>query len=338
MSRIQDLLIGKYDQINYEEIIKKHPWIIEKGKYCVLSPDSDGLLCGLFLSHFLDWHIKGFYDGKVMLLESPLSARECIFLDVEIFRKDIRSIGHHMVQYNKYKKPLNWSNFENCIQLNNLRDYDVYRDFRLKYPLATIHTLIGIIGSQLEIHIPETAICPLLFTDGTFNVLFSYPENVLNWLSYLRADETKSALKSIFENDKYSVFSLMKAMDNFFRERDTINVAKERGDRLRISATNGNPYNIVEHESLVNIKPDAKDRIVRFINILADLTNWKYKEESWSWSSLKLYKYTKSSSEKDGLRLNNVNFNNLLLQNPLSWAITSRDNIEYTLETPDKLV
>ena len=31
-------------------------------------------------------------------------------------------------------------------QLNNLRNYDGYNDFRLKYPLATIHFLIGIVG------------------------------------------------------------------------------------------------------------------------------------------------------------------------------------------------
>ena len=57
------------DTINYNEVVKKHPWIIKKNQNCILSPDSDGLLCGLFMSHYLDWHIRGFYDGKILLIE-----------------------------------------------------------------------------------------------------------------------------------------------------------------------------------------------------------------------------------------------------------------------------
>jgi hypothetical protein len=57
------------NQINYKEVIEKHPWIIENNHKCILSPDSDGLLCGLFMSNFFDWDIVGFYDGKVLVLK-----------------------------------------------------------------------------------------------------------------------------------------------------------------------------------------------------------------------------------------------------------------------------
>ena len=87
--------------INYNEIIESHPWIIETNQKYILSPDSDGLLCGLFMSTYLGWKIKGFYDGKVMLLSKDTSVKDCVFLDMEVFRKDIKSVGHHMVQYNK---------------------------------------------------------------------------------------------------------------------------------------------------------------------------------------------------------------------------------------------
>ena len=40
-------------------------------------------------------------------------------------------------------------------------------------------------------------------TDGTFNVLFKYPENVLNWLNFLRANEDSNPLRDVFENEKY---------------------------------------------------------------------------------------------------------------------------------------
>jgi len=337
MSKIQELLSGKSDKIDYKKIIKSYPWIIDKGQNCILSPDSDGLLCGLFMSTYLDWKVKGFYDGKVMLLDKNVTARDCIFLDMEVFRKNIKSVGHHMVQFNKRKKPSNWDNYKNCIQLNNLRDYDGYNDFRLKYPLATIHFLIGIVGSKIKLKIPETAIRALFFTDGTFNVLFKYPENVLNWLNYLRANEEQNPLRDVFENEKYSVFSLMKAMDEFFIKRDEISIIKERGDRLRISKTDGSPANIEKSNKFYKINFEAKERIERFIKILSDLTGWKYSCDDWTWENLRLYKFTKGDFAGSKIRLNNKTFEEFLSKKPLTWAMTSGQNIEYTLEKPDKL-
>ena len=63
---------GKYspedqnEKIKYETLLKKHPWIVKKNAKCILSPDSDGLLCGLFMSHHLNWEVVGFYDGKIL--------------------------------------------------------------------------------------------------------------------------------------------------------------------------------------------------------------------------------------------------------------------------------
>ena len=337
MSKIQELLSGRTDKINYEEIIKNYPWIVERGQSCILSPDSDGLLCGLFMSTYLNWKVKGFYDGKVMLLDKNVSVKECVFLDMEVFRKNIKSVGHHMVQFNKRKKPSNWDNYKNCIQPNNLRDYDGYNDFRLKYPLATIHLLIGIVGSKIKFKIPETAIRALFFTDGTFNVLFKYPENVLNWLNYLRANEEQNPLKDVFENEKYSVFSLMKAMYEFFRKRDEISIVKERGDRLRISETDGTPANIEKYNNSYKINTEAKERIEKFIKILSNLTDWKYNPSSWTWENLRLYRFTKGDFAGSKIRLNNKTFEKFLSKKPLTWAMTSGQNIEYALEKPDKL-
>ena len=187
MSNIQRLLENRHnDKINYKEIIEKYPWIVEKNHKAILSPDSDGLLCGLFMAHYFNWTIKGFYDGKVMLLKDGVKPKECIFLDMEIARSDIRSLGHHMLLLNKNSKPENWdTNFKNCIQPNNLREYDGKHNFRLKYPLATIHILMGIVNEHTSVALDENSIPALYFTDGVFNVLFSYPENVLNWLNFL---------------------------------------------------------------------------------------------------------------------------------------------------------
>ncbi len=112
--------------INYLEIAERHSWITQRDQNVILSPDSDGFLCGLVYSHLLNWKIVGYYDGKVLLLKNGLRVEQCVFLDVEIFRSNLKSVGHHMVLYNKSSVPTNWNNFSNSIQLNNLRNFDCF--------------------------------------------------------------------------------------------------------------------------------------------------------------------------------------------------------------------
>ena len=78
------LLVDQNDRIIYENVIRQYPWIIERERNCILSPDSDGLLCGLFMQSVLDWNIVGFYDGKVMLLKDDIELGDCVFLDMEM--------------------------------------------------------------------------------------------------------------------------------------------------------------------------------------------------------------------------------------------------------------
>jgi hypothetical protein len=338
---IQDLLKDKYDQIDYDFVCNKYSWILEENHYCILSADSDGLLCGLFMSMYRNWKIVGFYDGKVSVVNRQYLHEKPIFLDMEIFRKEIRSMGHHMLLVNKRHIPKEWDNFDNCIQPNNLRNYDGKNNFRLKYPLATIHMLISIISYKYRnIIIPESAIPPLFFTDGVFNVLFRYPENVLNWLHYLRIHEDWNPLQPIFENEKYSVFTLMQEMDRFFRRRDEISVKNERGDRLRISNKDGSPANIENiKQGNCHINLDAKNRIIEFIKILSDLTKWKYKDDDWiCWEGMKFYQFKKGDFNGDKKTITIQSFREFIEKKPLSWAMTSSRNIEYTLEEPDKLL
>lgn len=59
MAKIQELL-ERYAQgtLDYPRLILKYPWIIKRDKMCILSPDSDGLLCGLFMSKYLSRYPK----------------------------------------------------------------------------------------------------------------------------------------------------------------------------------------------------------------------------------------------------------------------------------------
>ncbi|HLB95774.1 MAG TPA: hypothetical protein VJK26_02630 [Patescibacteria group bacterium] len=333
MSKIQELLSGKTDQVNYEKIVKDYPWIIKRGQNCILSPDSDGLLCGLFMSTYLDWRIKGFYDGKVMLLDKDISAKDCVFLDMEVFRKDIKSVGHHMVQFNKKKRPSNWNNYKNCIQPNNLRNYDGYKDFRLKYPLATIHFLIGIVGSKIKLTIPQSAICPLFYVDGVFKNLFGYPENCIDWLRYLDAKSNKNNLHEIFFNEHYSVYNLMVALKDFFTQISEISENRNGNDKIKISNTKGEPVNPKMSGKTCELNEEEKQKSEKFLKILSGLTNWNYKKENWQWDNLKIYQFSKFA-----IKPNNRNFEVMIAKNPISWAMTSGLAIEYTIDDKNILL
>src|SRR3972149_2145719 len=333
MSKIQELLSGKTDQVDYEKIVKDYPWIIKRGQNCILSPDSDGLLCGLFMSTYLDWRIKGFYDGKVMLLDKDISAKDCVFLDMEVFRKDIKSVGHHMVQFNKKKRPSNWNNYKNCIQPNNLRNYDGYKDFRLKYPLATIHFLSGIVGSKIKLTIPQSAICPLFYVDGVFKNLFGYPENCIDWLRYLDAKSNKNNLHEIFFNEHYSVYNLMVALKDFFTQISEISENRNGNDKIKISNTKGEPVNPKMSGKTCELNEEEKQKSEKFLKILSGLTNWNYKKENWQWDNLKIYQFSKFA-----IKPNNRNFEVMIAKNPISWAMTSGLAIEYTIDDKNILL
>lgn len=341
MAKIQDLLEGKTETLNYDDLLKKFPWIVEKNKCCVLSPDSDGLLCGLFMSYVRGWKVVGFYDDKVAVINNKYTAKDVVFLDGEIFRKEAKSMGHHMVCLHNSKKHLLENNFSGCIQPNLIRNYDGKHYFRLKYPLATIHMLVSIIAyadqKTSPVKLGKNAIAPLFFTDGVFQVLFSYPENVLNWLSFLRVHEDWNPLKQIFENN-FSIFQTMKLMDDFFRERDKISHGKERGDRLKISEKNGNPYNIEGRSPNAQINSDAVKRIKSFCKLIGDQTQWRFEDRKWiCWDNLNFYKFTKSSFKGDNKSLTIKAFEDFILNiNPLSWAQTSTMDIEYTKEEPSR--
>lgn len=312
-------------EINYQNLIAQYPWVIEREQNCILSPDSDGLLCGLLMSHYLGWQIKGFYDGKILAIEDGIHPKDCIFLDMEIFRPDIRSVGQHMVMYDKDDLAPNWGNFQKCIAANNLRNYDFKNDFKLKYPLGTVHVLLSILGQNQTMAIPKSAVAPLLYTDGTFKNQFNYPENCLSWLDFLGAKNTNNPLQKIFLDKHYSTYELMNELKDLFAEINTIGGGKRGGDKVKISDSRGNIVNIDSRTHL--LKSATKAQAGEFLRMLANKTGWDFIPANWSWGPYQTTRFRKGSVKPGKAR-----YNTLLAQNPISLAIISRNSIEYTID------
>ena len=337
--------------MNEKEILEKYPWLTKKNQKLIISPDSDGFLSALLYLNYFDAEVVGFYDGKIMVCPEDIDPRDCLFLDMDVYCKDIKSVGHHMVCYNKNRKPANWYNYDNCVQLNNLRDFDRYNDFSRKFPLATIHFLLALLSKANEdIKLSDTAIVPLLFSDGVWTVLFGYTENCLDWFDWLHINDKDSILYDVFCGEN-SFYNVMLEINTFLRERDKLNSnvvynmqtlekepksGKRTGDKLLISNSNGDAINLEKHSSgLYNIIDEEKDRVQKFIELLATLMGWDAKLDKWNFKDFTIRKFTKSALDGNGGhgRLNQANYNAMAENHCFSMAITSGQTVEYTIDS-----
>ncbi len=329
-----------------QQILTKYPWIKGENQKLIISPDSDGFLSALLLMNYFNAEVVGYYDCKVMLCREDVDPRDCTFVDLDIFCKDIKSVGHHMVCYNKNRKPNNWHHYDNCIQPNNFRSFDCQHNFQQKYPFATVHFLLSLLEHVKPIHLAPGAVVPLLFSDGVCNNLFGYPENCLDWFLWLNANEEDSVLHQVFYKEM-PFSTVMEHMDNFFKERDRYNsacyydcqekrvIARNRsrsGHHMILSLSDGSPVNIVKNEKgTYEIFEQERTRTRGFIQFMADLMGWQALPEKWNFSHMKFYKFKKESMGLNtATRLNQGNYNAMVEGDCFSMAITAGTTIEYT--------
>ena len=254
-----------------------------------------------------------------------------------------------MVCFNKNNLPSNWSNYDNCIQINNLRGFDKTHDFQRKYPFATIHFLLVLLSKVKDIKLSDDAVVPLLFSDGVWNVLFGYTENCLDWFEWLHIKDNDSILHDIFCGDN-SFYTVMEEINSFLRERDKLNsnetynfvtletTEKHRsrtGDKLMISNSKGQPINIkLNDNNLFDITDKEQERVKQFINLLASLMGWESKLEKWNFKNFKLRKFSKGILDGKGEHkaFNQQNYTEMVEGKCFSMAITSGQAIEYTID------
>lgn len=331
---VRQLTASRTDKFDPHVVLRQHPWLSQPDQDCIISPDADGLACGLFMSHHLGWSVRGFYDGKVLVHDEKVRPSDCIFLDMEIFRAGVRSVGQHMLLFNKRHLPGNWSNFDTCFSINNHRGCDATpAGFPLKYPFGTIHFLLSAFQTSLRIALPDAAVAPILFVDGTYHNLFRYTENSLDWIRYLGITEPENPLHRLLMYDQHTIYRLMSLMDQFWEARDELSVPGERGDRIAITrrGAGGEPHNLISGKNgRFDFDDQARVRGEAFIRLIAEATGWAYEPSRWHWKNWRLVVFEKG--QLDGITI--AKFADLMAKKPLSLAITTRNRVEYTLD-PD---
>ena len=300
MTLLEDVLRAD-DYFDAPEITARFPWFITDGLDCIISTDADGQLCGLLLSYLQGWNIRGFYDGKAMVVDHRVDPRDCVFADVEIFREGVRSFGNHMLLYNANRKPNGWDErLRECLAINEWRGHDRLHHFRRKYPFATIHFLLILVAQRHPIDLAPSAAGPLLFADGVYKLLLQYTENAWDWMRYLRVDQQENPLHGLFHSESMSMYAVMTEMLHFWEKRDELSEIGHRGDRIAITERGGDGslMNLerdgeADVESLWRYANAARARIEQFLDLLGGLTGWQYNEQKWSWSGWRVFEFDK---------------------------------------------
>jgi hypothetical protein len=313
--------------IDYDAVITQYPWIVERGHKCVISPDADGILCGLFMSEYLDWEIVGYYDnGKNLILKKGIAAETCVFLDTEIYRSNIRSVGQHISLFRKENTLIDLEKYRNCLNPNSLRGRTLKENFSLKYPLGTIHLLLCIVGNRQSIHFADNSFFVILQADGTINrFLDRYSENLYDWLLFLDVENPKNVLRSIIRKE-VNLMDLNKEYVEYIQR-----FVKTKRDKIPISERGE-----IIHESFDRLhtafSESCTNTAIQYLEFLSRETGWKFNDKKWAFNDFRLYQFIKKAV-RPGVRT----FNVAVEENFLSLAITATDTMEYTLESPDLL-
>ena len=315
------------EKINYDEILEKYPWLLKENQNAIISPDADGMLCGLFMSHFLRWKIVGYYDnGKNLILKNGISANECVFLDSEIYRSNIKSIGHHISLFRQNSTNINPEEYKNCLNPNTLRGRTLKDKFSFKYPMGTIHLLLCIVSQKIEIKYLDNSFFVILQADGTINrFLDRYSENLFDWLKYLRVDDANNILNKILRKET----NLLELNEEYVKYIKSF--VKEKKDKIPISEKGELKKESFEKDRNGFSMP-CIETTKKYLNFLSENTGWNYKENDWIFSDLVVYEFTKKIV-RPGVKT----FNKAIEEKFLSLAITAADTMEYTIEAPDKL-
>lgn len=230
---------------------------------------------------------------------------DCIFIDVEIFREEIKSIGHHMIVYDQTKIPKNFSTkTSQLINPNLIREFDKKGHYTRKYPFGITHLLLKI----LKPNQPSKDVIPLLFVDGVWNTFVKYKINVFDWVEYLELE--KEEWWQVLNKEPYS--TTCKKVQLFI---DKVNhIAKGAFGHLDLNKFDG-------------------DLLLACLKTYEEFLSWGFKKENWCIDNMILYKFNRKFTNLN----NNDDCLKLWNEEPFSMSTYFQAKISYTLEKPNKL-
>jgi len=148
----------------------------------IIGNDLDSLLSAALLKDLFGWNVAAVYDYRTLWYDSDcqfiknLKSGVYLAVDLDIYRRSIPSIGHHILQLTAEDR---LEQHDQTLNPNFIFGVDC-RDFRSKYPLGTIHFLCWLFEMELERR--GELLCWLADSAYINAQTHRFRENVSNWL------------------------------------------------------------------------------------------------------------------------------------------------------------
>ncbi len=189
----------KEDKADYYQIRERFPWLNEPGRPMICSLDLDGLVSAMLMEALLDWRLVGFYDAHRLWVTVGVDFRsgDVVFLDHDIYRKEIPSVGHHVLQW---QEGISLPGHEQSLNPNLLRGVSAEKEFGRKYPFGTLHLLLACHSAwhpelrETKLRFSRDFLPILLNVDSAMQSAFTYLRNAMEWLEWLGGSDEDSPL------------------------------------------------------------------------------------------------------------------------------------------------
>lgn len=209
--------------LDYDKIAEKFPWLLEEARGMIIGNDLDGFMSAQLMNFLLGWRIRGLYiNSQTIWFDADLSQDElsrCIYMDVDINRNDITSIGHHILKHSVSDLLSNHqtNTFYSNLELNRYLE----GRWEEKYPFGTVHLLMGFYchhGYNVPLPTNDDYISLLWHAGSAALNAVNHFNSVMNWLSaLLPRNTTRSPLHSLNDDlRKTTVHEFSRRLNRFF--------------------------------------------------------------------------------------------------------------------------
>jgi len=298
----------------------QYSWLKKKNQKMIAGSDFDGIFSAMLLHEFRGFELIGFYDFETIWYDSNCNKedlRDAIWVDLDIYHPDIKSIGHHVLKLTmKDQVP----GHKNSLNPNLIRNITVSRNFNRKYPYGTVHMLV----SLFDVKVKKDLLNMLLLWHPNSSLANAqrYRENAKDWLfNFLKIDVMmvtfKQTLQQQFEDDLEK---------HIYQRIEQIGFSKGRSQIVTIHRRLGG------YQCAFKDPQKSYKQIDGLISMISKITGWRHM------SIPRIYKRIKGSvrsvsprdiRQKYGRK---PGYFDKFLKNEqvFSYAIYSRNKIRYT--------
>jgi len=287
------------------QLLNDRSWLQDlkdgKGGDLVVGGDLDGWISALILTNH-NAIVRGVYNNRELALDKNFKGEDVSFIDHDIARPNVRSIGHHITSYSKQKKAAHLYHPEG-VQINDLydtsfKDKDAKRNIAYKYPFSTALFLLWLFDYDL-MKFSGWQRYLVFQADGVISNFNRYPHSTQEWI--------KRVFGAFLSNP-------MKALNMMESSCYAIDFRKLRSEHIHRKTKGEGQGKGIEKTKNIEITPDGKLTLDQkdFIVALGKEIGFPFKPENWKcWDNMRLHKFKPNTCPKAPAG----NYNKLL-QNP----------------------